>query len=102
MSAADVKFFDDDMEEATAETAVRFGFKCPKGRGRCDGLMIAGRTGLKRDPQGKNGGHAMWDFDGNAAAPTFVPSINCGQFWHGYIRNGRCVDVANKDEPEPV
>jgi len=99
MSAADVKFYDNDMEEALAETASLFGFTCPHGRGHCQGLIIAGRTGLKRDPQGQNGGHAMWDFDGNAAAPTFTPSINCGKCWHGHIRAGRCVSTQGVDEP---
>jgi hypothetical protein len=104
MSDAKVKFFDQNMEgEAPAETAGRFGFTCPKRAGtRCSGLLIAGRTALKRDPQGQNGGHAMWDFDGNAVAPTFAPSINCKGCWHGFIEKGRCVDGNRVDEPEPA
>ncbi len=104
MSAAEVKFYDQQMSagEVPPATAARFGFKCPKGRGRCSGLLIAGRTNLKRDGQGKNGGHAMWDFDGNVSAPTFHPSVNCGGCWHGFIQRGRCVSVAKIDEPEPA
>ncbi len=101
MSDAKVKFYGQDMAaEAPAETAARFGFSCPRGRGACSGLLIAGRTDLKRDSQGKNGGHAMWDFDGDASAPTFRPSINCKGCWHGYIRAGRCVDAGGKEEPQ--
>jgi len=103
MSNAKVTFHDAAMENhAPADKAARFGFTCPKGRGHCSGLLIAGRTGLKRDGQNQNGGVAMWDFDGNAAAPTFSPSVNCGGCWHGYIRNGRCVDTQGNDEPEPA
>lgn len=102
MSDARVKFYDAAMEhEAPAAVAARFGFRCPKTGRECAGLLIAGRTRLKRDGQGKNGGHAMWDFNGDAAAPTFAPSINCGGCWHGFIENGRCVDCSKKDEPEP-
>ena len=67
----------------------------------CSGLLIAGRSDIKRDGQGGNGGRPQWDWDGNREAPTFSPSINCGSCWHGYIRAGRCVDTAGKDEPEP-
>jgi len=107
MADAKVKFYDlAGIDPAPADKAARFGFRCPRGRGECQGLLIAGRTDLKRDGQGKNGGAAMWDFDGNAAAPTFVPSIDCkvggSSCWHGYIRNGRTVDCQGKDEPEPV
>lgn len=103
MSAAEVKFYDaDGYTQVSPDKAVRFGFTCPKGRGHCVGLLIAGRTPLKRDGQGKNGGVPMWDFDGNAEAPTFTPSVNCGSCWHGFIERGRCVDTSRRDEPEPV
>lgn len=102
MSDAQVKFYDESYEHETPDRAARFGFRCPKTGRDCSGLLIAGRTDLKRDGQGKNGGHPMWDWDGNAEAPTFSPSINCGSCWHGYIRNGRCVDQQSKDEPEPT
>lgn len=102
MSDAKVKFYDAGYVETTPDAAARFGFACPKTGARCTGLLIAGRTELKRDGQNQNGGVAMWDFDGNAAAPTFTPSVNCGGCWHGHIENGRCVDVHHKDEPEPA
>lgn len=79
-----------------------FSFACPKHERRCGNLVIAGRTGLKRDPNGLNGGIAQWDWDGNVEAPTFAPSVNCKGCWHGYVRKGRCVDVHDKDEPEHV
>jgi hypothetical protein len=81
-----------------------FGFACPRRAGtRCEGLIIAGRTTLKRDPQGKNGGIAQWDWDGNREAPTFSPSINCGHCgWHGHVERGRCVSTSRQEEPEPI
>lgn len=100
MSDAKVKFYDEGYEQAEPNVAARFGFRCPKRGTECMGLLIAGRTPLKRDGQGQNGGVPMWDFDGNAAAPTFSPSINCGGCWHGHIRNGRCVGTNDVDEPE--
>lgn len=76
----------------------RFTFKCPKYDRQCGGLVIAGRTDLKRDPQGNNGGVPQWDWNDNREAPTFSPSINCAGCWHGYLRNGRCVDTNGVDE----
>lgn len=103
MSDAKVKFYGASYKQCDQEHATRFGFECPKGRGRCTGLLIAGRTNLKRDPQNKNGGAAMWDMtDATAGKETFSPSINCTGCWHGYIRGGRCVDASGRDEPEPV
>lgn len=105
MSDAKVSFYSLDSSDVVAGGEQIFGFACPRGRnhkGRCSGLIIAGRTDIKRDPNGKNGGEAQWDWDGNREAPTFTPSINCGGCWHGYIRAGRCVDTRGKDEPEPV
>lgn len=91
MSAADVRFSDD------GET---FDFACPKHNRRCGPLLIAGAPhGIKRDGQNRDGGQAQWDWDGNADAPTFSPSIDCKRCWHGYIRNGRCVDTNGRDEP---
>ncbi len=105
MSDAKVRFFDDESADpVSAEKATTFSFQCPKHAGRrCGELHIHGRNpNLKHDPQGQNGGIAMWNFDGNAAAPTFSPSINCGGCWHGHIRNGRCVGTNDVDEPEPA
>lgn len=101
MSDAKVQFETLDYEEAAAGQEQRFGFRCPLRGHRCEGLVIAGRTELKRDPQGQNGGIAQWDWDGNRDKPTFRPSINCGGCWHGFIENGRCVSVQRTDEPEP-
>ena len=59
-----------------------FSFNCPRRKaGRCEGVIIKGRTTLKHDPNGKNGG-------------------TCG--WHGYIERGRCVTTKKQDEPEPT
>jgi hypothetical protein len=100
VSDAKVQFFDGEHTDTPGKEQV-FSFRCPKYGHECGDLIIAGRTTLKRDGQNKNGGVAMWDWDGNREAPTFQPSINCGKCWHGYIRNGRCVDQQGNDEPEP-
>ena len=91
------------------EKPARFTFRCVnRNKGRhprlavvtCANLLIAGATNIKRDPQGANGGRPQWDWDGNRDAPTFSPSIDCSGHcgWHGYIRNGRCVDTSGNDE----
>jgi hypothetical protein len=103
MSNAAVSF--DKLNELGAEPGQeqQFNFNCPKHKGRrCEGLILAGRTKLHRDPQGANGGVAQWDWDGDRENPTFSPSINCKACWHGYIRKGRCVSTSNTDEPEPA
>jgi hypothetical protein len=98
---AQVRFDTMDYDPAPAGQEQCFGFNCPKHDRRCEGLVIAGKTDLKRDGQGKNGGVPQWDWDHNRTAPSFAPSINCGGCgWHGYIRGGRTVDCANKNEPE--
>lgn len=100
MSDAKVEFETLDYDPAEPGKEQRFGFKCPKRGHMCGALVIAGRTELKRDGQNQNGGIAQWDWDGNRERPTFTPSINCGDCWHGYIRHGRCVDTSGSDEPE--
>jgi Family of unknown function (DUF6527) len=101
VTAANVVFWTQDFDPAKSGEEQIFGFDCPKRKSsQCAGLVIAGRTDLKRDPNGKNGGTAQWDWDGNREAPTFMPSINCMSCWHGYIRNGRCVDTHGDDEPQ--
>lgn len=100
MSAAKVKFETIDYEDAVPGQEQRFGFNCPLHDRRCEGLIIAGKTELKWDPQGQNGGVPQWKWDGNREAPTFSPSVDCGSCWHGYIENGRCVNVQHSDEPE--
>lgn len=102
MSDAVVKFETlNDLEAAPGQEQA-FSFACPKHRRRCGSLIIAGKTTLKHDPQGQNGGIAQWAWDGNREKPTFSPSVNCGSCWHGFIENGRCVDVSKNDEPEPA
>lgn len=101
MSVAKVHFETLGYDPAKLGEEQRFSFRCPKKGRECGAMIIAGRTELKRDGQNQNGGIAQWDWDGNREAPTFTPSINCGSCWHGYIRNGRCVDTSGKDEPEP-
>jgi hypothetical protein len=100
MADAKVRFHElDDCIDALPGHEQIFSFDCPKHPRRCFGLVIAGKTDLKRDPQGKNDGIAQWDWDHNRSAPSFAPSINCGSCWHGYIRAGRTVDCQNNDEP---
>lgn len=117
MSAANVQFLDVEGEPIKeGEKPARFTFRCVNfNRGRhsrlepttCGELLIApgphsAAHGIKRDPQGNNGGRPQWDWDGNKTSPTFQPSINCEKVcgFHGYIRNGRCVNQAGQDEPE--
>lgn len=103
MSDAKVEFWTLEWEDAEAGKEQLFGFACPKRKDRrCEGLSISGRTGLKHDPNNANGGVAHWHWDGNRDCPTFTPSINCHNCWHGFIENGRCVDTSKQDEPEPV
>ena len=116
MSAADVVFLTISGELcAEDEKPARFTFRCVKGNnGRdpalysltCAMLLIApglnsSEHGIKRDPQGLNGGRPQWDWDGNKESPTFTPSVDCSKHcgWHGYIRNGRCVSTSGVDEP---
>lgn len=89
----------DDSADAAPGAEQIFSFDCPKHPRRCFGLVIAGKTDLKRDGQGKNGGTAQWDWDHNRTTPSFAPSVNCGTCWHGYIRTGRTVDCQGADEP---
>ena len=35
-----------------------------------------------------NGGHS-WEWDGNEAAPTLMPSVHSIGTWHGWVRAGR-------------
>ena len=103
MSDAKVRFDQLDSLNANPSEEQTFSFACPMHKGRrCAGLVIAGRTDLKRDPQGKNGGIAQWDWNGDREHPTFTPSINCQGCWHGHIENGRCVGTNHQDEPEPM
>ena len=111
MSDAKVEFLDITAEPCPVDQKpARFTFRCVGyNRGRhpdleqvnCGNLLIAGATDIKQDGQGQNGGHPQWDWNGNRAAPTFSPSINCEKHcgWHGYIRDGRCVNTAGQDEP---
>lgn len=104
MSAAGVTFHRlNDLGCVPGEEQT-FSFKCPRrAGGRCEGLIIRGKTNLPHDPQGKNGGIAQWGWDGSRESPTFTPSVNCGHCgWHGYIEGGRCVTTAKQDEPEPA
>jgi hypothetical protein len=102
VSDAKVTFQKMDYTPAGPGEEERFSFVCPRSaRGvRCSGLIIAGKTGIKRNGQNKNGGSAQWDWDGNRDSPTFRPSIDCGGCWHGFLVRGRCVDTSNKDEPQ--
>lgn len=94
MTVANVTFETLNYEPAEPGQEERFGFDCPKHRGRsCEGLLIRGK--------GHDIPDKTWAWDGNRSAPTFHPSINCTGCWHGYIRAGRCVTTAGEDEPEP-
>lgn len=92
MSDAKVEFETLGYDPAQPGKEERFSFVCPKRGTQCAGLLIRGAAG---------GHRPSWVWDGNRERPTFTPSINCGSCWHGYIRNGRCVDTGGQDEPEP-
>lgn len=102
MSAANVTFEKLGYDPAAPGDEQAFEFDCPKHKRRCGAIVIAGRTTLPRNGQNINGGIAQWDWTNapNRDAPTFSPSINCGTCWHGFIENGRCVDVSKRDEPD--
>lgn len=106
MSDAKVQFMTVTGEPCAADQQpARFTFQCVRRRREtCGNLLIAGATDIPRDGQNRNGGRAQWDWDGNAEAPTFSPSVNCESAcgWHGYIRAGRCVNTSGADEPEPA
>lgn len=99
MSDAQVKFETQNYDPAEPGKEQMFSFRCPRRGHQCGALVIAGRTTLKRDGQNKGGGVAQWGWDGNREKPTFTPSINCGNCWHGFIEKGRCVNVNKQDEP---
>ena len=99
MADAKVRFETLGYDAAAAGQEQRFGFNCPKHDRRCEGLIISGKTDLKRHGTGKDG-VPQWDWDHNREQPNFAPSINCGGCWHGYIRAGRTVDCQGKDEPD--
>jgi hypothetical protein len=93
MTAANVTFETLDYQDAEGGKEERFSFDCPKHKGRsCEGLLIRGK--------GNDVPEKTWEWSGGRESPTFVPSINCQGCWHGYIRDGRCVDTGGKDEPE--
>lgn len=103
MSEAKVRFASLASLEDEVGKEQTFSFQCPKHVSRrCGDLIIKGRTDLKHDPQGQNGGIAQWGWDGDRINPTFTPSVNCKGCWHGFIEKGRCVTGAKTDEPEPV
>lgn len=64
------------------ETPERFGFECPtkKDGSMCTGLLI------RRPDLGRN--VPSWEWNGDRERPTFQPSINCQDCWHGFITNG--------------
>jgi hypothetical protein len=79
-----------------------FSFACPHGNGRCGKLLIAEGPHSSRHGVNQNGLRAQWHWNGDRERPTFSPSVNCFDCWHGYIENGRCVSTAKVDEPEPA
>ena len=94
MSNAAVSFATFNEDPAGPGQEERFGFNCPKHKGRtCEGLLIRGK--------GNDIPNKTWVWDGNRDALTFTPSVNCGGCWHGNIRAGRCVDTNGNEESEP-
>jgi hypothetical protein len=100
VSDAKVTFHTLDHGPAAAGAEQCVEFNCPLFDRRCGPIIIAGRTSLKRDPRGQNGGAAQWDWNGDREAPTLHPSVNCRNCWHGFIRNGQCVTANGTPEPD--
>lgn len=106
MSDAEVRFhvvdgehrWTDGHESVSSGREQAFSFACPLHRRRCGDFIIVGRTLFRHDPSRRNGGIPQWEWDGNRKAPTFEPSIDCKGCWHGFIRDGRCVDAHDGDE----
>jgi Family of unknown function (DUF6527) len=70
------------------QAPTRFGFECPKQPGfMCTGLIIRG------NPDGLNPANKTWIWNGNRAAPTFSPSIDCKNCSHGFIEDGKWRDA---------
>lgn len=115
MSAANVQFLDIDGNPVKeGEKPARFTFRCVRWNTKttkddeihCGMLLLhegphTARHGIKHDGQNQNGGQAQWGWDGNRENPTFTPSVNCEKAcgWHGYVRNGRCVETNGQDSP---
>lgn len=83
-----------DVSIGDSQQVAYFSFECPKGKGVCSYMRIAGGPAddLKRP---------RWMWNKNWKSPSFTPSINClahnlqdpsekyaGCGWHGYITNG--------------
>ena len=90
------------------ETPARFSFECPRRPGHmCSGLMLSGVVLPDGTVRGKEkDSKKTWAWNGDRAAPTFKPSINClahnpenlaqkygGCGAHGYITNGQWTDA---------
>lgn len=76
-----------------------FSFECPRGKGMCSYLRIAGGPA-------DDGNHPKWTWNGSRDRPTITPSVNClshnptkleeryaGCGWHGFIVDGVCKDA---------
>lgn len=70
--------------ERMDEKRAKFWFNCPRKPGH--ECMVL----LKPWPISA----PTWTWDGNEAAPTLSPSINCSECgWHGFIQNGQMTNV---------
>jgi hypothetical protein len=70
---------------------ARFAFRCRRAatQGWCS-LNIAGR--------GHDIANRSWSWDGYIDQPTLLPSVNCVDCWHGFVRAGVFVDCGGTPE----
>jgi hypothetical protein len=84
------EFLDGTLDDCPPDVQPTFfGFECPK---RADGYMC-GDFVLRGNPEGYKPANRTWEWNGDRAAPTFSPSINCGGCAHGFIENGKWRDA---------
>lgn len=93
MADARVDFVRDD-----AGVPKRFEFACPRVKGQRCGWLSLRPKGSPRTTE-----RPQWEWDGDEEKPTFSPSVNCRDCWHGFIESGRTVrSQGGPDEPEPA
>jgi hypothetical protein len=81
---ADLAAFIAEETAGGDKARIRLKFTCPKRPDRECEVMVS--------TPGREHQHPYWKWDGNAAAPTLSPSINCngpgGCGWHGHLTAG--------------
>lgn len=79
---------------STLEQVGRFAYNC---RGGASGKQ-GGQCSINIANAGYNLQNRNWKLTGSVDAPTITPSINCADCWHGFIKDGKYLNTANKPE----